>query len=337
MKLNKIILSRTDNIGDVVLALPMAGIIKKFYPECKIIFLGRTYTKPVIDSCENIDEFIDWDVLKEKDGKEKIKFLKSFQADAIIHVFPNKIIASLAKKARIPLRIGTSHKLFHLLYCNKLVHFSRRKSNLHEAQLNCKLLSPLGIKKEFTIQEITDYYGLTRASEVSSEIKKLIDKKKFNVIFHPKSNAHGREWSLDNFEKTIKLLDKTKFIIFISGTEKEKETLKHWIDGLADTVVDLTGKLSLSEFIHFISLADGLVASGTGPLHLAAALGKETIGLFPPIRPLHPGRWGAVGKKTHNLSLKKNCSDCVNNPKKCLCMNIISPDEVAEILVDVAN
>ena len=57
MKLNKIILSRTDNIGDVVLALPMAGMIKKHYPDCKVIFLGRTYTKPIIDACENIDEF----------------------------------------------------------------------------------------------------------------------------------------------------------------------------------------------------------------------------------------------------------------------------------------
>lgn len=42
-----------------------------------------------------------------------------------------------------------------------------------------------------------------------------------------------------------------------------------------------------------------MVASGTGPLHLAAALGINAIGLFPTIRPIHPGRWQPIGMKAH--------------------------------------
>ncbi|RYG01290.1 MAG: glycosyl transferase family 9, partial [Chitinophagaceae bacterium] len=39
-----IIISRTDSIGDVVLTLPMAKIIKQQFPDCRIAFLGKEYT-----------------------------------------------------------------------------------------------------------------------------------------------------------------------------------------------------------------------------------------------------------------------------------------------------
>src|ERR1700752_1219164 len=94
----RIIISRTDSIGDVVLTLPMCGIIKEKFPGCRIIFLGRNYTKPVIDCSIHVDEFLDRDELKLERGKEQ---LKTFRAEVILHVFPDKEIASLAKKAKI--------------------------------------------------------------------------------------------------------------------------------------------------------------------------------------------------------------------------------------------
>ena len=45
-------------------------------------------------------------------------------------------------------------------------------------------------------------------------------------------------------------------------------------------IIDLTGKLSLQQYISFINAANGLVAASTGPLHIAAALNKKAIGLF---------------------------------------------------------
>ena len=51
----KILISRTDSIGDVILTLPMAGLIKKNYPDSVIFFLGRTYTKETIALSKHID------------------------------------------------------------------------------------------------------------------------------------------------------------------------------------------------------------------------------------------------------------------------------------------
>jgi heptosyltransferase-3 len=60
-------------------------------------------------------------------------------------------------------------------------------------------------------------------------------------------------------------------------------------------VINLTGKLSLQQFIAFINHCDVLIAASTGPLHIASALGKKAIGLFAPMRPIHPGRWKPIG------------------------------------------
>ena len=119
----KIIISRTDSIGDVVLTLPLAGMLKSTQPGCEISFLGRSYTKDVIHACEHINTFLDWDEIAA--DQDPVKIISSVGADIIIHVFPRKEIASLAKKAGIPLRLGTTNRLYHWNTCNKLVRLSR--------------------------------------------------------------------------------------------------------------------------------------------------------------------------------------------------------------------
>ena len=54
-----IIISRTDSIGDVILTLPVSAVLKNYFPGVKIGFIGKSYTRPVIEACKFIDEFID--------------------------------------------------------------------------------------------------------------------------------------------------------------------------------------------------------------------------------------------------------------------------------------
>ena len=71
-----IIISRTDSIGDVVLTLPMAGIIKQFIPQSKIVFFGRNYTKDVINLSEHVDEFVSYDDVLKLFPQEQIEAYK---------------------------------------------------------------------------------------------------------------------------------------------------------------------------------------------------------------------------------------------------------------------
>lgn len=314
-----VILSRTDSIGDVVLTLPMAGYLKEYFPKCKIIFLGRNYTRDVVALSKYVDEFISWD---------ETKVLPN--ADLIIHVFPVKEIASAAKETGISLRVGTTNRLFHWTTCNKLIKLSRKNSDRHESQLNMKLLEFLNIPTEVKLEDIKKYYGFTKAGPLAEEWLKQIDKTRANVILHPKSKGSAREWGLENFSELINSLPEDKFKIFISGTKEEGELAKPLFEKHKH-VTDLTGKLSLKQFISFINNADVLIAASTGPLHIAAALGKKAIGLFAPMRPIHPGRWMPVGEKAKYLVLNKECNDC-RKSKDCHCIREIKSKQIVDDL-----
>jgi len=55
-----VLVCREDAMGDVILAMPVCGLIKKHYPGCKVSFLGRTYTRDVASCCAHIDEFLNY-------------------------------------------------------------------------------------------------------------------------------------------------------------------------------------------------------------------------------------------------------------------------------------
>jgi lipopolysaccharide heptosyltransferase III len=322
-----IIISRTDSIGDVVLTLPMAKMIKEKFPSCKIAFLGKEYTRPVIRACSEIDQFISLNEFMNK----RIGVAGKAPA-CIIHVLPNKDIARRAKELGIPVRIGTRNRLFHWTTCNKLVKLSRKKSDLHEAQLNLKLLAPLGITESFTLDKISRSFGLDRIQPLGPSLSRLIANDRYNIILHAKSQGNGREWGIGNFISLINLLDEDRFRIFISGTDAERPLLQPIFDHVKDRVTDLTGKMDLHQFISFIQRCDGLVASGTGPLHIAAALQKDAFGIFPPIRPIHPGRWAPLGPGARVFVADRTCSDCSKKPAACHCISDIQPLQIMETL-----
>ncbi len=325
-----ILISRCDSIGDVVLTLPMAGVIKLRYPKARVIFLGRTYTRDVVALCEHVDEFQNFDDCKNLSHAEQIAFFKKINAEVILHVFPKKEIALLAEQAGIPLRVGTLSRLYHWYTCNRKLHLPRKNAEQHEAQLNLRLLAPLGISVNLTLEEIAGYYGFKKLPQLPDEFKSLIDGTRFNLILHPKSKGSAREWGLDNFQRLIQLLPSEKYKVFVSGTKEDGEQLKEWLK-LQPQLIDITGSMNLKEFIAFIAACDGLVAASTGPLHLAAALGKTAIGLFAPMRPIHPGRWKPLGVKAHALALDKKCNDC-RKSAACHCIREIRAQQVMDLL-----
>jgi ADP-heptose:LPS heptosyltransferase len=181
------------------------------------------------------------------------------------------------------------------------------------------------------LPEIGKLYGLTKTAPLKDELKALIDPARKNIILHPKSKGSAREWGVSNFMKLIELLPEDRYRIFVSGTKEEEALLAP--SGILDhaRVTNICGKMSLGQFMSFIHECDALVAASTGPLHLAAALGIEAIGIYPPIRPMHPGRWAPLGPKARFLVMGKECNDCISG-SKCSCMEEIEPVSVKKLL-----
>lgn len=298
-----IVISRTDSIGDVALTLPIAGILKENFPSARITFLGNTYTRPVIECSNYIDEIWEWAELQKLSLPEQIAFFKLKQIDVFIHVFPRKEIAKLAKKAGIRHRIGTSHRLFHLFTCNHRPNFTRKNSDLHEAQLNTKLLSPFHLNHDYNLTELADLAGFKNIPPLAAEHNALLNTGKKNIILHPKSQGSAREWAIENYIELAAELDQSKYNIFFTGTEKEGLLFRNLIPEKPN-IFDLTGKMNLYELISFIKSADLLLAASTGPLHIAGLTGINAMGLFSEQRPTHAGRWQPLGNKVFILEEK---------------------------------
>lgn len=296
-----ILVCRPDAVGDVVLTMPLCGIIKEHYPGSKISLLGRTYTKEVASCCQHIDGFINIDEWNNKNQSEISIVLKDAGIDTVLLLPANKHLALIMRNAGISLRVGTANRLFHWFLCNKLVPLSRRSSTLHEAQLHLKLLKGIGIHASKSLGELYQYYGFTRVSQLKAEYATLLSKDKFNLILHPKSGGNAPEWTLQQFSELIGLLDKSKFNILVSGSKEEKKQLSPWLSLHKDDVTDISGMFPLSQFIALINHADGLLASSTGPVHIAAACGIHSLGLYCTSKFKNSARWAPVGKMAEHL------------------------------------
>lgn len=330
----RILISRTDNIGDVVLALPMIGALKKAIPGAYIMFLGKPYTEDIINLSQHVDKFVDWEKIKKQTKHAQVRSFKKLKADYIVHALAVKQIAVLAKKAGIPKRIGSTGRWYHWLTCNKLIPMSRRRSRLHEAQLNIKLLSAFGINRSFSVTDVIENYQVVPPNILPDLYRDMIAHDKFNLILHPKSKGSAREWGMDNYSKLIDILPSDHFRIFITGTADDTELIHEKITSKHPSVIDLSGKLSLLELTSFIANADGMVACSTGPLHIAAALDKYAIGIYPPIKPMHPGRWAPIGANASFLVSEKKCNKC-RYSSSCECIESITPDMVKKRLMEV--
>lgn len=321
-----ILITRTDNIGDVVLTLPIAGYLKQLNRNVRIGFLCRGYAAPMVRCCKAIDY-----VLEAEQMQDPAVELSRLGVDTIIFGKPDRRLAAAARKALIPNRIGTSHRWFHWLYCNRLVHFSRVNSDLHEAQLNFELLRPLGINHIPALDKIPPLYGLV-APPYCHQPHLAPDL--FHLVIHPKSNGNGREWPIAHYAKLATLLQRHPNIrLWVTGSKREGQWIAEHVPGLLQmsNVRNVCGKFALDELTAFINAAHGLIASGTGPLHLAAALGQRTLGLFPPIKPIDPARWGALGARAQMLCQPSKCGKC-GDQQTCECMAKIRPEDVASIV-----
>ncbi len=302
----RVLVSRTDSIGDVILTFPMCVWIKKKFPSATLIFLGDTYTRPILECLPEIDEIMEWSTLQQMPEASKVDLLRAQKIDVCLHVFPRRELASLVRKAKIETRVGTSHRSYHLLTCNHRLNFSRKNSDFHEAQLNFELLKPSGITDLPSMEEINQWITAFQIPSISlpEMIEKMLEKDSKKIILHPKSQGSAMEWPIEKYVELAQALLEKGYAVYFTGTEADGVGFRSLIPQ-HENCFDTSGKMTLSELIVFISKCDQLIACSTGPLHLAGVLGLKTIGFFSSRRPIHPGRWQPVGKDIHVLVNEK--------------------------------
>lgn len=333
--LKHILISRIDNIGDVTLTLPMAGILKERFPNVKITFLCREYARGIVEQCSYVDAFYNWDELSTLSTSNAIKDIKAHQFDVIIHALPRKKVAVLMRKAGVKYRVSPSSRLYYWLTCNKRVSFSRKKSHLHEAQINLNLLKPLNIDpSNHNLDYLHEKMGLRHPDSLPDHIKAILKPDRFNLIIHPFTNGHTREWPVSHFIELINQLPKDEFNLIITGSKNENDVIQNTIMSKCRDITNFAGQCNLSELIKLISHADGLVANATGPMHLASVFNIHTLGLFPVTKGIDASRWRPFGKKAEFLSADANCNrPSCRDKNDCFCMESITVSQVKEVIM----
>lgn len=306
-----ILINRVDAMGDVVLALPLCGLVKKYYPGVRLTFLGRTYTKSIAMTCTHVDDFMDRDEWHGLNSEEISALLQQRNIDTVIHLLPDVEVMKACRNAGIKTRIGGFNKLLYWKYCSRLVPYSRKKSRLSEAQLNIKLLPAIGIMEFPAREALPQYYGFSKIPALTQINRSRLDSSRLNLILHPLSNKNAKEWGLHNFSALIKKIDPQKIKIFVTGSPKEKDVLKEWVHRHQHEITDLTGALDSDQLIAFVNAADGLIASSTGPVHIAAACGIHTLGLYENRWIKRGERWGPIGKNASFLECSADDMDTI--------------------------
>ncbi|MGQ9863422.1 MAG: glycosyltransferase family 9 protein [Bacteroidia bacterium] len=274
----RVLVSRTDNLGDVILTLPLCGILKEKY-QAEIYFLAQAAWAPLLAQCRHIDGHYD-------------EITACPKVDVILHVYPRAHVAYAAWKKKIPLRIGSAHRWYHWLWANRLVFFSRRRSFYHEAYLNLFLLQPLGISPgQFLLSSLHTYYGLQ-----APQVNPPIPLPKPFIVLHPYSRGSAPRWPVERFAQLSFQIEKLGYTPLVTGSPSEKAILEPYRAAFSSATVWTVGKLSLTELMYVLSQSAALVAGSTGPLHLAASLGRPVVGLFASTKPLFPARWGPLGQ-----------------------------------------
>jgi ADP-heptose:LPS heptosyltransferase len=151
------------------------------------------------------------------------------------------------------------------------------------------------------------------------------------VILHPKSQGSALEWPIENYLQLATELVKAGKTVCFTGTENEGLLFRNQIP-IDPAIIDSTGKLSLDQLQFLISKSYALVACSTGPYHIAGLCGIKAIGLFSARKPIHPGRWKALGENALALVFDENCTIC-KSKKSCTCIHSISVEKVMQQLL----
>lgn len=331
-----ILIVRTDRIGDVVLSLPVASVIKEYYPNCKVSFLIKEYTKSITHANTSIDESI---IIKEENGRLKIfenaMLLKKYNFDVVIVLYPTFRLSLIMFLAGIKKRIGTGYRLYSFLFTDK-IYEHRKDAKKHELEYNIGLLKSIGI--DFKAGTNNVKYNLNLSESSLKKIDDLLKENKIKsdekfIIIHPGSGGSAVDLPLDKFKEIIELLSDIDIKIILTGNSNEKKMCDELM--ITSKVINLAGKLELEELMALISKSSLLIANSTGPIHIAAALGKYTFGFYPKITSCSANRWGPYTDKKYIYEPDLDCTNC--NRKQCEKLNCMSYINIQKVVSDIKN
>lgn len=294
-KYKKILIIRTGAIGDVVHTTNLVHSIKKAYPDVRIDYMAKELVTFIPENDKDIEKVITINPrfkLFSSYTFDMAKQLKQENYDLVINLQPSLKLRALVRLAGIKKEI-VYKKNFKL---HAVTNFW---------QTGLKAFPDM--KEDNEIRIYLSQESMNKAKE------KLKDCKRPFVIINAGgvfSKRQGRTYPVEKWvELGNKIQNKYNGTVILTGAIEDKEFLSP-LNQIKNSV-NFIGELSLEDSCGIISQADIMLSGDSGPLHIATALGVNSIGLY---GSMPANRTGCYCRGINIIS-KKSCVPC--NRRKC--------------------
>jgi heptosyltransferase-1 len=301
---------RLTSLGDVVHTLPMAHAIRQHDPTAHIVWIVEEHEHALLRNNPAVDEVIEgptrrWrQLLRTPWGAARLvpEFkvlrdrLRSLRLDVVIDVqgLPKSSIFTVL--AHAPIRIGFAWRSvrdpFSAFFTNRRV--TPPPTAAHVVDKNLSLLEPLGIhggEVRFPLPAFSEAHVRTAAflGEHGLGPRDRL------VAVLPGTRGPAKQWPPERYLELARHLAEMRGVrVVLVGSPVEQPLLEGIVRGLSGHA-PITFTAPIEDLVALLGRADVVVGNDTGPLHIGAALGRPTIGLFGPTRSERNGPYGPTG------------------------------------------
>ena len=269
-----ILVIRLSAMGDVAMCVPVLRAFTLQHPKVKLTVLTRPFFKPFFQDLENVTVFA-----ADLKGKHK----------GIIGLFKlSRELKHLGINQVADLHNVLRTKILKFFFFGKTFKQIDKGRNDKKALVSGKLFQQLKTTHERYADVFRNLgYTLALSNPTFPKQLKLKDSTQTLLV---KDNKHwtgiapfaqyqSKMYPLDLLERVIQELSKTHKVILFGGGPEEIKTLNSF-QNKYDNVINLAGKLTLTEELQVISNLDVMLSMDSGNAHIAAMLGKKVITIW---------------------------------------------------------
>jgi lipopolysaccharide heptosyltransferase II len=351
----KLLLIRLDNLGDVLLMTPAFHALKAALPHARFTLLTSSVGAQVGRLDPDIDEVIvyeapwidPWRQLPHDSEREQrmIAQLRArhFDAAIIFTSFRQSSLpaAFLCYLADIPLRLAASIDGPGSLLTTRHKHPERV---MHEVERALDLVSALGVEaaEQDLVMQVPD--------AALQAVQYFLAREQFTrrplILVHPGCTMPARTYPWEMYAGVINLLaEQLQASVAITGGKDERALVADIVEQIRPAqrvhTLALAGALPFEQFCALIQRADLVITNNTGPMHIAAALKTPVLALFALTNP--PEQWGPWRVAHRLLYHDVTCRICYSRvcPYQHECLRLVSPqmvtDAARELLSDASE
>jgi lipopolysaccharide heptosyltransferase II len=329
--IKKLLIIKLRAIGDVLLSTPVIENLRNYFPDARIDFLTEPQSSQILEG----NPFLNNIILFGRKQKGFISFLNKLRKekyDIVFDLFCNPRSAQITYFSRARYRVGYAFKLRKYAY-NILL--KSRSDEVHNIDFNLDTLRALDIKTEKQLP----YFPIGQKEEEMAErfFKSKFNGSKLIVGINTGGGWESKLWGFHKFaelcDKLIERLDARILLFWGPNQEYIYERIKE----LMHYDLIIAPPTTLKEMASLHKRCSFVVSNDSGPMHIAAAVGTPTLGIFGPTSPFHQG---PVAENCTTIVKKEiSCLGC--NLTKCnignLCMSELTVNEVFDKIIEWQN